>query len=289
MKDLAYSLKNLCRRNPVGSYGTQTARARGLSLIAAQLEEAGYKLKTAQSLKPKHIEALVARWMGEDLSAGTIKNRLGHIRFWAEGVNKASILRDNAAYGVPNRVSENGSKARTLDMDKLSLVSCDAVKLALQLQAAFGLRREEAIKFMPAYADRGDHIQLKPTWTKGGRPRSIPVQTERQRALLDEVAAYTGSGSLIPPEKSYVQQLKTYEHQTRKQGLINNHGLRHAYAQSRYKQLAGFDCGIAGGKYPSEMNAHEQALDHAARLTVSRELGHDRKSVVRHYLGRAKP
>lgn len=41
--------------------------------------------------------------------------------------------------------------------------------MSLQLQQAFGLRREESIKFQPRYADRGDHIALKGSWTKGGR------------------------------------------------------------------------------------------------------------------------
>jgi hypothetical protein len=47
--------------------------------------------------------------------------------------------------------------------------------MSLRLQAAFGLRREESIKFRPDYADRSDHIILKGSWTKGGRERAIPI------------------------------------------------------------------------------------------------------------------
>ncbi len=35
------------------------------------------------------------------------------------------------------------------------------VRMSLELQRAFGLRREEAIKFSPGYADKGDHLNLK--------------------------------------------------------------------------------------------------------------------------------
>jgi hypothetical protein len=49
--------------------------------------------------------------------------------------------------------------------------------MSLRLQAAFGLRREEAVKFQPSYADRGDRLALKASWCKGGRAREIPVRT----------------------------------------------------------------------------------------------------------------
>jgi integrase len=51
--------------------------------------------------------------------------------------------------------------------------------MSLRLQRAFGLRREEAIKLQPRWADRGDHLQLKASWTKGGRERTVPIRTER--------------------------------------------------------------------------------------------------------------
>jgi len=43
------------------------------------------------------------------------------------------------------------------------------VRMSLRLQAAFGLRREESIKFQPRYADHGDHIAIKGSWATGGR------------------------------------------------------------------------------------------------------------------------
>ena len=72
-----------------------------------------------------------------------------------------------------------------LDPDKLARVSDAHVRMSLELQAAFGLRREEAIKFTPAYADRGDRVRIKASWAKGGRAREIPIWNEGQRAVLD--------------------------------------------------------------------------------------------------------
>ena len=82
--------------------------------------------------------------------------------------------------------------------------------MSLEMQQAFGLRREEAIKFQPSFADRGDHIVLKASWTKGGKTREIPVRTEAQRTILDRVLQFTGTGSLIPSSRNYRQQLRIY-------------------------------------------------------------------------------
>ncbi len=79
----------------------------------------------------------------------------------------------------------NEDKARHLG-DSLERIGDPYVRMSRTLQQAFELRREESIKFRPSYADRGDRIVLKGSWTKGGRPRAVPVTTPEQRAVLDQ-------------------------------------------------------------------------------------------------------
>jgi integrase len=119
--------------------------------------------------------------------------------------------------------------------------------MSLELQQAFGLRREEAIKFIPSYADRGDHIQLKQSWTKGGKARTIPLRTEVQRQALDRAHQPAAKGPLIPSMKNYRQQLRIYEPETIRAGLSKMHGPRHAHAQIRYEELTGWKSPAAGG------------------------------------------
>ena len=165
MKDLNYDLKNLCRTWRMGSHATQAARYSILQLCADQLYEGGYKLPSAKSLKPKHIEALLSRWRDEGLSAGTLKNRLAAIRDWAGWIGKASILpKDNESLGVPSREGFTGDKALKLDMDRLATIPDRHVQVSLRLQAAFGLRREEALKFRPGVADFGHVVCVSPLW-----------------------------------------------------------------------------------------------------------------------------
>ena len=97
--------------------------------------------------------------------------------------------------------------------------------------------REEAIKFQPAYADRGDRLVLKASWTKGGKARELPIESAAQRHALANAHQVAGRGSLIAPERTYVEQLRIYERQTANAGLSKLHGLRHQYAQARYRRL----------------------------------------------------
>ncbi|TGU67781.1 integrase, partial [Mesorhizobium sp. M1C.F.Ca.ET.144.01.1.1] len=81
--------------------------------------------------------------------------------------------------------------------------------------------------------------------------------------------------------------LKRFEYQTLKAGLRNTHGLRHAYAQQRYRTLTGRACPLADGKRWAEMSSNERAADRAARHKISAELGHGRLKITDTYLGSA--
>ena len=288
MRRLNYQLKQLCKQNRDGSYGTQVQRERVLTLIANQLNDLGYRQMHAKSLRPKHVEALVKHWLESGTAAGTMKNRMAALRWWAAKVNKKNIIaRSNDHYGLPRRQYANGAnRATELDEDKLARVTDPHVRMSLELQQAFGLRREEAIKIRPDLADRGDTVWLKPSWTKGGRERIIPIRTEKQRAVLDNARQLAGKGSLIPSHKTYKQQMKLYEGQCIRAGLSKMHGLRHAYAQRRYVELTGFLAPIAGGPNRTALSADERALDKKARAVISAELGHDRERITTVYLGR---
>ncbi|MDR2871093.1 MAG: integrase domain-containing protein [Xanthomonadaceae bacterium] len=207
MDDLTYyTLRQLCLRNRDGSHATQADRQRSLTLAARQLREEGFRQMRASSLKGKHVEILLQRWQAEGLSAGTLKNRMAHLRWWAEKVGKAGILpADNTKRGIPERCYiANASKAKELG-DRLDNITDPHVRMSLRLQATFSLRREESIKFRPRYADRGDHIAIKGSWAKGGRNRTVPITTSEQRTVLDEAHRLAGSGSLIPANKTYIQ------------------------------------------------------------------------------------
>jgi integrase len=111
------------------------------------------------------------------------------------------LARDNAHYSIPDRqYVTNVSKAQRLSQVDLSRIRDPYVRMSLELQRAFGLRREEALKLRPRDADRGDRLILKASWTKGGKAREI----------LNRAQQLAGRGSLMPTDRSYIQHLSVH-------------------------------------------------------------------------------
>jgi integrase len=103
------------------------------------------------------------------------------------------LARDNAPYGIPDRQYVTSvSKAQMLSQVDLCRIGDPYVRMSLELQRAFGLRREEALKLRPRDADRGDRLLLKASWTKGGKAREIPIHTTTQREVLDRAQQLAG-------------------------------------------------------------------------------------------------
>ena len=94
-----------------------------------------------------------------------------------------------------------------------------------------------------------------------------------------------GGGVLLPPQRSYRQQLKVYENQTRDAGLYRMHGLRHAYGLERYEELTGWKAAAAGGPARRTLTGARRRIDTAARRAIAEELGHSRLGVAGGYLG----
>ena len=253
MRDLNYDLKRLQRAHDDGSHGTRAARSYALAQIADTLHELGFKGLRATGLRRKHVVALAREWKRQGRSVGTMKNRTAHLRWWATRIGRPGVVPSNGELGIANReYVTNEDRSVVLDPDKLALVKDAHVAMALRLEAAFGLRREEAIKFTPSRDDRGDRIRLKGSTTKGGRPREVPILKGSQRKLLDEARRLAGSGALIAPDRSYKKQLKVYESRTREAGLYRMHGLRH-YSGRRIipdSRREAADHGLFGPSFP---------------------------------------
>lgn len=288
MKRLEYQLKQLASHNRDGSFATQAARKKHLKRVARELRMLGYNQMHVRSLKLKHVHALINYWQRTGHSIGTQKNVLAHLRWWAGKIGKDEMIpKSNKELLVGTRcLIPSESKAQYLKRNQLKQISNEYMRLSIELQQEFGLRQEESFKFRPTYADRGSYIELKGSWTKGGRQRSIPVVSFEQRDLIDRIHAVAGQGSLIPAEYSLKTWKSKYQWVLTNLGLKNLHGLRHGYAQRRYRDLAGFESVFAGGSKRKALDSDQRVIDSQARLQVSQELGHNRIEITDVYLGR---
>lgn len=296
MNKLEYHIHQILKKDREGSFGTQAGRQRTLFLCVKQLQEAGFKVKhmTPKDLKGRHINALIKRWREDGVTVATMKNRLSNLRWLANKIGNKGLVKSNEELGLERRQyitnKNKGLEISKVDTSKLS----PNVFMSVMLQKYFGLRREEAMKFQIDYALQGynaqnpdlSFIRIKPSWSKGGRYREIPITAGRQRVLLEKLEIFFkihNLKSLIPNERSYKEHMKHFENETRSAGIGRTHGLRHLYAQRRYKQLMGFDCPVVGGV--RELTSEEIAKDRAVRLQISNELGHNRLQVTGIYLG----
>jgi hypothetical protein len=261
--------------------------------FAKDVHRLGFRGLRLRNLRHKHLEKVLAAWQtgkpeGRPIGNATLKNRLASLRWLLEKVGKSTLLPEsNRALGIQarNYIPEQ-SKAMTLTEDVLKRVTDNHIYHSFRMQDAFGLRRCEAMKIQPNWADRGNKLVLKSSWTKGGRPREIPIRTEYQREVLSTAKAFARNGSLIPVRKSYREHLMTWEYQTRRAGLSKTHGLRHGYAQRRYEELTGRKAPILGGTPTKELTGALKEHDRQARLQIASELGHSRSEITNVYLGR---
>lgn len=294
MKPLEWDVVQMIKRNRDGAHVTQQQRAKHLKLFARDMQRLGLRNKRVWNLKQRDFVRVIRLWQhgnGTDrkpVSGATLQNRVAALRWLAEKLGKRELLPPaNRTLGIDPRTGTQGvSKARALTDDLLRPIRSENVRHSLKLQAAFGLRREEAMKIQPRWADRGDKLVLKGSWTKGGRERAIPIRTQAQRRVLDAAKAFAGNGSLIPPSKSYREHVNTWERQTKQAGLSKTHGLRHAYAQQRYEELTGRRPPVRGGVSAKDLGGELKDQDHAARLQIAQELGHSRSDIVNIYVGR---
>ena len=277
--------------NTERSKGTQASRASHLHIMARELSEMGYRHLSPRNLKRKHVDALVRRWLEARLAIVTIKSRVATMRWLARAIGKPNVIpRTNAELGIPDR-SRVGrpSKAFTLDQEVLERVPSPYIRVSLELEEKFGLRREEACKVKPHEAHQEDWLVLRASWCKGGRERKIRIRTDEQRDLLERAKALaetTPERSLIPG-KTYKKHIKVYERQTYKAGIRSPHGLRHAYAQARYKELTDWECPAAGGPSSKELKEQgKETRDKWARKIITEEMGHARRQITTTYLGK---
>lgn len=294
LRNAEYSISQIVKQSSYKSYASKNDMKVMLKKCVRDLHTLGYKVGHVKGFKSKHIYKLVEHWKEQNKSSGTIKNYLSKLRNLGEILDNDKLVKpDNSFYNVEGRqyYSKENKAIHNVDFSKCT---DKLIRLSMEGQLLFGLRREESIKFILSEAlTNSNYIELAPSWTKGGIGRRVPITSHEQRDWLNRVKETVNPGqSLIHEGLSYKEQLNKYTVQTRHLGLRKLHGLRHAYAQRRYRELTqffdpnkkGWECPFNGGKYINEMNQNEKNIDYKVRTMLTRELGHSRLNILKSYL-----
>ena len=281
------------------SYTTQANRRHHLKRVIDDLYAMGFKIPSVESLKGRHIDVLVKKWEKDNLSTSTIQGRLSHLRALCRWIGKEGMVLSATAYLVnPEKAKRSSVATKPKGCVELGVDVVPRLKKAVQLepmvgviillQAAFGLRTEEASKSKPHLADCGDYLAVN--WgTKGRRERTLAITLDVQRQTVDLAKQLTTglNHSLIPTKYNWKQWRDRYYNVCKAARLVkaegcNPHALRHSYAVMIFEAISGEYAPVKGLK-PSP-NADQDRIRLARQITAE-HLGHSRMQKSSSYIG----
>lgn len=278
------------------SLKTQERRMYTVCRSLVELRKMGLMIESPYSLRHKHVQALVDRWIGEGQTGGTIENKLSHLKAFCQWLGKHDLVRplndyaDREAHGlIRSYVTTRDKSWEGSGVDAASVIAAIAkddahVAVQLKLQAAFGLRIEESWSLKIATALKNLDTLRVVDGTKGGREREVPVRLRLE--VLEQAAKLIDpfSGSTTPSSYTIRRWRNHYNAVLRKHGVykkglgVTSHGLRHGWVHQMYEEMAGVPAPVKGGS-PPELEAHRQAIQ-----AVVLAAGHSRTSKSGAYL-----
>lgn len=282
------------------SHRTIQKRRDVLYLSFSTLRDGGFKINDPLNIKPKHIEYLVSFWVGAELSASTVTNRISILNIFLKFIGKEVMIKSPQDYvddpATVRRTYVNTEdkswSAKDLDMPSIITKASDIdvySSMHLELMLSFGLRVQEAISLQPYKSDHRDNL-LVMHGTKGGRTRIVPVDSEMKRNVLDRAKKLCGeiNNNMTHPDRTVLQEINRLYYVMKKLELtkaqlgVTPHGLRHQYLNDRYEDIAGHASPVRGGVIV------DKEKDDEARLVTMLEAGHGRTKIGASYYGSAK-
>lgn len=282
------------------SIKTQKSYGDNLSRFINSLKEENMAIQNLDEITTKQVRRVFGSYERKGLSAARMKSIAGSVRRLGVWLGK-----DELCPGLDEMLDdpENGKRCYTAKEPKaweangvdvkavIALIAeeCPITGLQFVLAHEFGARVEEFMMFRPAKALRTKGEIWISDGTKGGRPRSVPIEFDSQRDVLrrvKELAEKNPKGMLQAQKSDNLKQAKAhmryllYKLGITKKGMgITPHGLRHGYACRVYKNLTGEEAPVMGG------GLVEVELDRSARQEIAYRMGHARVSVVSAYTG----
>jgi len=282
------------------SIKTQKSYGDNLGRFINSLKEENMAIQNLDEITTKQVRRIFGSYERKGLSASRMKSMLGSVRRLGVWLGKDELCPDlEEMLEDP----ENGKRSYTAKEPKaweangvevavaIALIAeeCPITALQFELAHEFGARVEEFLMFRPAKALRTEGEIWISDGTKGGRPRSVPIEFDSQRDVLrrvKELADKNPKGMLQAQKSDNLKQAKAhmryllYKLGITKKGMgITPHGLRHGYACRVYKKLTGEEAPVMGG------GLVEVELDRSARQEIAYRMGHARVSVVSAYTG----
>lgn len=288
-------LLNSSREAGERGFSTVATTLKRLEKFRAFAKEIG--VNRLDKIEPEHVRAYAAELRKSSLSPSYQQNllsavnsvmKLGHERlgsFWETVSARAE--------GLPTRDNVRTEPTSTREQLRQALPSMPERAAAVAILARdLGLRSKEAsllnCKKALHQAQTSGLLRIE-SGTKGGRAREIPITSPEQLQSLAAAAHLQGNcRNLIPKGETWAgfraDTLLKGRDSLKKHGIAAYHDLRAAYAADRYQDLTGHPapCNAAAHR------AADRTADQAARMLISKELGHGRTDVLVSYVGSSR-
>jgi integrase len=309
---------------------TMHERACSLFRSFTLLRRLGYQIDL-NNLAGRHIQMLVDYWTGNARvadrcrqrglamlerphSTAYIEQQLSFLRVYGDTwIGKPGMVhpladyvedpaRFKRSYAAKEDRSWEGNQVEFKSVVEKVAAIDSRVAAQLALLLAFGLRRKEAVMFMPHSAvvpsesvpisqhasDRYAVFLRVERGTKGGRLRFVAIRNDDQRSALELALQFAPrpSSHVGYPGLSLKQSLKRFDNVMQKAGIsrkqlgVTAHGLRHQFAQEFHVELTDVRAPVRGGDVCIDPETLKAAL-----LEIARQLGHNRAQIVNAYCG----
>lgn len=276
--------------------------------FCSRLWRLGFRLETVSQISGKHIEAVVRNYWACGASPKYFASLYSTLNKFQGWIGKPGLVRPRKVY-LPEvdekefQTSQVAVKSKSWQENGIDvsekIIEADALDLRFGLMLrmiwAFGLRRVEVMQIRPWVDDRVYALEVRSGIAKGGRSRSIYIETDHQRDVLDYVKSQIKKTEFLGwPSTNYEQGNLLLKNKTRfmylmrKIGIskvvsgVTAHGLRAQYAEEMAVMNGWVPATLGGTK--NQLPADEENL---IRLQLAENLGHSRISVTSAYYGSA--
>ncbi len=296
------ALKDIYGRGHFGTVASHAQRWRQFCRWARSNHGINDACAIHQILLERYAGDLVDRVEDETLAVSYAQNLIVSANITLEALRQDKAIRIESPASwvgkrqtVRTRVPDGMDWA---DIDRLVALlrqkNLHRAAVIVQLCRSFGIRLREAVlanlaDWKRQARERGQ-IDVR-EGTKGGRGKEVErwvSVSERGRLALREavqVRNKLGGQNLLKPDETFDDLVNDGEVYRARQilhefGIKGYHELRAAWACERYEEMSGTTAPILQvGTSPGQQN------DDPFRLTLARELGHDRIDVVAAYIG----
>lgn len=283
------------------SFSTAAQRKKYTKCMMRRLHAIGRPIVDVHNLNRVHIGLLFRDMADQGLKPATLQTYSTHLARLCEWIDKPNMMGDPRQYLDDPCVFDRTYAAQipaTLPVPPIDVEAviaaarekCGWVALQLELCWHFGMRPSEAMRYCPRMREGRDEASIVFKGAKNRRFRSVPIETDAQRELLERAKAAVPfrTSSMIPHHYTLKRWRCRFYYVTRRIGLTERGPLRatartmrHAYARRTYLQLTGYACPADGGNG----EGLSRAQDREARLIIADRLGHTRESITTAYLG----